>query len=287
MRKCTTEEFIKKAKEVHGDRYIYNDTTYTGGHSKVTVICKIHGNFEQTASNHLKGSNCPECSGNKRITTEGFIEKAQKVHCGKYTYKNTVVRNNRDKVTITCSEHGDFEQKVNNHLSGKGCPKCYGNSKLTTEDFIEKSKAAHGSTYDYSKVLYTTARSKVTIGCPIHGEFKQSAFKHYSGQGCPDCATTGFDPSKPAVLYYLSILGGTAYKIGITNRTVRGRMDRECKSTYSTIKIWEFEAGLDAYTKEQEILAAYKASKYAGDYLLKSGNTELFSYDVLNLDTHC
>ncbi len=43
--------------------------------------------------------------------------------------------------------------------------------KLTTEQFIEKSRQVHGNRYDYSKVNYINSRTKVTIICPKHGEF--------------------------------------------------------------------------------------------------------------------
>lgn len=287
MNRCSTEEFINKANKKHDNRYEYTKSIYTKTHDKVIITCKVHGDFSQIASNHLRGSNCPECSGTKRMTTESFTDKAHKVHCNKYTYTDTIILNNKDKVVITCPVHGNFEQKPSNHLVGKGCPKCYGNSKFTTNDFIQKSESMHGGKYDYSKVSYTTARSKVTIICPEHGEFQQSAFKHYSGQGCPDCAATGFDPSKPASLYYLSILGGTAYKIGVTNRSIEDRMEKEDSSTYTIVKVWTFEVGQEAYIKEQEVLKTYKTAKYTGDPLLKSGNTEMFSYDILNLEGTC
>jgi hypothetical protein len=59
--------------------------------------------------------------------------------------------------------------------------------KLTQEEFIKRSKAVHGNKYDYSKVNYINKTSKVTIICPIHGEFEQKAEDHYSGHGCKKC----------------------------------------------------------------------------------------------------
>jgi len=45
--------------------------------------------------------------------------------------------------------------------------------KLTTDEFIEKSKKIHGNKYDYSKVCYVNNRTKVCIICINHGEFNQ------------------------------------------------------------------------------------------------------------------
>lgn len=57
----STEEFITKAKEVHGDRYIYDLVDYRTAVKNVTIICPTHGEFEQLPNNHLRGYNCPSC----------------------------------------------------------------------------------------------------------------------------------------------------------------------------------------------------------------------------------
>jgi hypothetical protein len=57
----TTEEFIHKAKAVHGDKYDYSKVKYINNRIKVLIICPIHGDFEQKPSNHLQGQGCPTC----------------------------------------------------------------------------------------------------------------------------------------------------------------------------------------------------------------------------------
>ena len=52
-------------KEIHGDKYIYDKTKYTKTHDNITVICKIHGSFEISPSNHLNGEGCPKCNNSK------------------------------------------------------------------------------------------------------------------------------------------------------------------------------------------------------------------------------
>lgn len=59
--KVTTELFIKNAKEIHGDRYDYSLVSYSNKFGKVKIICKHHGIFIQSARNHLRGQNCPQC----------------------------------------------------------------------------------------------------------------------------------------------------------------------------------------------------------------------------------
>jgi hypothetical protein len=62
--------------------------------------------------------------------------------------------------------------------------------KKTTGQFIEGAKRVHGDRYDYSKTVYDGAYKKVTITCPVHGDFEQAATVHLSGCGCPKCSTT-------------------------------------------------------------------------------------------------
>lgn len=57
----TTEDFIKRAKEVHGDLYDYSKSIYLDSKSKVTINCKTHGSFYSIPSNHFKGQKCPKC----------------------------------------------------------------------------------------------------------------------------------------------------------------------------------------------------------------------------------
>lgn len=66
MRKLTTEEFIAKAKEVHGDLYDYSQTTYVNSRIKVGIICHKHGLFWQNPIGHLTGCKCEKCSYEQR-----------------------------------------------------------------------------------------------------------------------------------------------------------------------------------------------------------------------------
>ena len=62
--------------------------------------------------------------------------------------------------------------------------------KTKNEIFIEKAKKVHGDKYDYSKVEYVNAKTKVCIICPKHGEFWQTPNTHLSGKGCIHCGNT-------------------------------------------------------------------------------------------------
>ena len=188
MAKLTQEEFIAKAKAVHGDMYDYSLVDYKGNKTKIKIICPIHGVFEQTPNSHLMGRGCPHCFGKHKRTNETFIEAARKVHGDKYDYSLVDYKSNKTKVKIICPEHGVFEQTPNSHLHGGGCPYCAGNVKYTKETFIEAARKVHGDKYDYSLVDYKGNKTKVKIICPIHGVFEQIPFNHLRGTGCPYCA---------------------------------------------------------------------------------------------------
>lgn len=122
------------------------------------------------------------------MNTEEFIKKAVAKHGNRYDYSKVNYVNTFTPVCIICPEHGEFWQRPNNHLNGSGCPKCtkYRN-RYTTEEWVNKAKLIHGDKYDYSKVKYINAKTKVCIVCPEHGEFWISPDNHFIGQGCPVC----------------------------------------------------------------------------------------------------
>jgi hypothetical protein len=121
-----------------------------------------------------------------------FKEKGLIKHDGKYDYSLVFFNNIKDSIKIICPEHGLFEQRVDIHLKGEGCKKCYltkrgVGGRLNNNDFILKAKLIHGDTYNYSNTLYIKNNEYLTINCLIHGEFKQLAQSHLNGSGCPIC----------------------------------------------------------------------------------------------------
>lgn len=188
----TQEDFITRAKTVHGDKYTYEKSVFSRVADPITITCPIHGDFTVLANNFLRGHGCMKCSRGS-ITIEEFILEAKKVHGDKYSYDKTRYTKANDKVVITCPVHGDFEQIASNHLRGMGCRKCSmsklgAKRQITQSQFIEKAKAIHGDKYDYSLAVYTGVRNKVEIICPIHGSFHQVAGSHIiKGYGCKKC----------------------------------------------------------------------------------------------------
>ena len=193
-KKLTTESFIKKAHLVHGDRYDYSKVNYVGAKTKVVIICKEHGEFEQEPTNHLMGSGCIKCAGIHKSNIVEFVTRAKLVHGNKYDYSKVNYSTTNEKVSIICSTHGEFKQTPYGHLSGLGCKKCgykitADSTKISLSEFIERAVSVHNNAYDYSLVRYDTTKDKIKIRCNKHGVFEQECDSHLQGHGCPACGS--------------------------------------------------------------------------------------------------
>jgi Zn finger protein HypA/HybF involved in hydrogenase expression len=316
MKALSTTWFITKSKETHKNRFIYLLSDYKGKRSKVTITCRSHGVFTTDPRTHYTSPSggCKECGkisekrakqqvGNaqyrpnlgsfksmcnkSKYLDDTFITKANNVHNYKYTYILPVNFSNieKDKFTITCAEHGKFTQVVKNHLQGQGCPSCGMN--LRSKEFLQNLlyKRTPETTIASNKQFYKR-KEIVTFTCPVHGDQETKVYNLLRGGGCPKCSSPcGFQSDKPGYLYYVSVLSGTAYKIGITNKkNVLKRFSSTDRDVVEVLHVWKFPNGEDCRQKEKQILSKYKAYKYTGTSLLESGNTELFYKDILNLD---
>jgi len=194
-----TEIFIEKAIKIHGDRYEYSLVNYVNNTTKIKILCKMHGVFEQAPHGHLSGHGCPECGRlsvsayRTTSTVENFLKKAIEKHGNKYNYDKVVYKNTTTKIIITCPIHGDFEQIPDSHIR-MGCKRCSeienGKTKreLHAKEFVKKARAVHGNKYDYSKVEYYKATTPVIIICKKCGEFKTTPNCHLKGGNCPICS---------------------------------------------------------------------------------------------------
>lgn len=144
-RRSNTEEFIDKAKLVHGDKYNYDLVSYTHGRDSVSIVCPDHGVFHQMPEKHLSGNGCQECGRECRVGTytmdtidrytgvEGTLyhisiikngRKSEKVGVTKVGVRKRFARNSRNgyRIKIIDEIHGDIpfvfelEQKILDHM---------------------------------------------------------------------------------------------------------------------------------------------------------------------------
>ena len=149
--KWTYENFLKKAKEVHKEKYDYSLITkewwqenYKNTYTKIPIICPIHGIYWQQVGSHIREKHgCKLCGRIKNTETHKknkknklklniFLKKAKEAHGDKYDYslitkdwwKKNYNTSQSTSINIICKKHGIFKQKVFDHLQGSGCPTC-------------------------------------------------------------------------------------------------------------------------------------------------------------------
>lgn len=186
-KKLTTEEFIEKAKRVHGEEYDYSRVNYKNTKEKVIILCKKHGEFLQSPRDHLNGHGCTKCSGNKRsLTTGEFIKKAIKIHGDKYDYSKVNYKNADSKIKIICKKHGGFLQIPSDHLRGCGCSKCK-SSKLEeiVNSILEKMNLSFNN---YSKFKWLGKQNldvyieSLNLGIESQGAQHFIPVEHFGGE---------------------------------------------------------------------------------------------------------
>lgn len=285
--KTTTNDFILKARKIHGDKYEYSKVDYVKNSIKVTITCRVHGDYSQLPLAHLQGKGCLRCSGKKKITTPEFIQKAKLIHGDEYDYSQTVYENSRKKLSIRCGVHGEFTQRPDIHLNGHGCPDCAKtqrpiSNRLSTHEFIQKAKAVHGDKYDYSQSEYVDTKTKVLINCELHGDFNQQPPLHLQGSGCPGCAKRGFNPSMQGYLYILRATDKDVIKIGITNNP-KQRFNQLANCTPFGFNVIECYTVPGELTKSIESVSHEMGEPARLDNF--HGSTEWFKYDskLLNI----
>lgn len=235
------------------------------------------------------------------MTTQDFIKKAFLVHSTKYDYSETIYTTARNKLKVICNLHGEFTQRAHSHLQGKGCPSCGTMQRLkeriskrkSTEDFIKQAKLVHSDKYDYSITKYITAKTSLAICCPNHGVFKQIAYNHLNGTGCPKCATKGWSDKEWEILakkskyfeaYYLYVIEcwsnkESFIKVGKTFTNLSKRFTNSFPYQWKLLKIIEGDYKYISETERnlQKLIWEYKYTPK----LPFSGQTECFTIDSL------
>lgn len=218
-----------------------------------------------------------------------FFTKAMSKYGTKFSYEKTKYINNKTKIIVTCPMHGDFFITPNNFLSIKnnyGCIKC-GNiakgarNKKNTTTFIAEASKLHQNKYMYDKANYVDSHTKITITCPIHGDFEQKPHSHLQSHGCDKCAREANSISTrkaiaqncPITLYYIYIPELNIWKIGCTKNIQKRFTANSLPYSYEIIETTIFTDSREAYFIEGWILRHTIANKTTSYPEIK-GNTE-------------
>lgn len=267
---------VLMTSEYKGKVTLLHDFKCQCGHTWSTRLYKI-----------LSGQGCANCSINKRRLTSEYVNlKILEFESRGITLLGAFTESH-NKHSFRCFCTHEWTTTFNTVSSGKGCPRC--SKRIITDSDITIRFA------DFEKrgVLVlepykgkTNLKHKVKCLKKDCGTHWEATINNLSkGQGCPACNRTGFNIGKPAILYYLKFTyeNKDYYKIGITNNTVKSRYIRE-KLHYEIIFTVQFDKGAEAQKRERCIIEDNREFLYKGKWFLFSGNTELFTKDVLNLD---
>lgn len=264
-----TEEFIRRAKEVWGDRYLYDKVNHKGNKKKVIIICRKHGEFKSNAYDFLHGHGCPECAREtskeaRRKEQELFIAQCRAKHGDKYDYSQTIYKGCQQRITIICSIHGPFKQWPQNHLSGEGCKFCKIDlmKKLFSmgkDEFIRKARKVHGDKYDYSKVKYINNKTAVIVICPEHGQFLVAPQDHIQGgNGCPKCQSSK---------------GETKIRVFLENNSIKYQSQKRFKTSMAIGKRKVFI--VDFFIPEKKLIIEYNGEQHYRSKALWGGAKQL------------
>jgi formylmethanofuran dehydrogenase subunit E len=212
----TLDRFLKKANEIHGDKYDYgqvNENHIEGGGSKIPIHCHRCGyDWNPSIQDHINGrTGCPDCAGQVPWTLERFLDKAPLIHSDKYDYIQITeghIKNAHSIIPIHCKICGyDWNSTIHKHINSKtGCLECAGKVPWTLSRFKEKAEKVHGDKYDYSQINENHIHgkdSKVPVYCKqCEHDWQPTIHGHiYNQYGCPRCANHGM---KMTLTYFLS-----------------------------------------------------------------------------------
>lgn len=176
-KKKTTEEFKLEVQEKFGDTYILDKVHYINSHTKVTLICKKHGEFEITPTNLLHNNRgCPKCAKEKDKTEQLFLAFKEKViqkYGDIYDFYIEDYKNCKTKMPIYCRKHGVFYITPDKLLNEYGCLKCSKEKKQNEyqEKILSILLNKYGAIFSFDKTKIEGYDKEIIVTCNKHGDF--------------------------------------------------------------------------------------------------------------------
>jgi len=126
----TQDEYISMAEQIYKRQHTYEKTNYRFNKKRITITCKLHGDFEKLPRAYLLGKGCPTCDSMIRKTNHDqkqqslWLEQIKQKHGDKYDYKNAFPLDKKGRMKIICPIHGKFFTTPIGHIYGSGCYTC-------------------------------------------------------------------------------------------------------------------------------------------------------------------
>lgn len=298
------DDFLLRAREKHGDKYIYDLSEPLESNGYINYTCPDHGNIKQRINIHInRGCGCQKCGFISMIKLQSksidqFIDEARLVHGDTYDYPGDTINSGKDKrIRIICRTHGEFYQLPSNHLKGKGCRACgiiknTRNKKYSNEYAIKRLMNVHGGRYCYDETIYNGVENKIKIKCHNHGFFHQIYSHHAKGHGCKKCFMengAGFSRTSyidlcnrkyagKSNLYILKCFNESEvfYKVGITCGDIKYRYAKKSDMPYSFDVVYFISGEVGAIWNLEKSIHRSLRNKKHKPKINFSGETECF-----------
>ena len=204
--KLTTDEWVEKAKILHGDRYDYSKSIYRGRTAKITIICpvcgpiEVHAGFHVTKTPTRKPTGCNTCNRNRaaKSLTKSFdemVRDARAVHGDRYEYMEDTYVSARVQMKMVCPSHGEVTMIPDSHINKKSiCKECGKSvkSKRTLHERAQNSAARIAELSEHAvtleKASYVGQNFDCEMRCEKHGLFVRKPIQAIlTRHPCPSC----------------------------------------------------------------------------------------------------
>ena len=143
----------------------------------------------------------------KKLTTDELVKRFNIIHKNKFDYPLMICSNINSRIKIICPTHGEFKQRLSDHLYGHGCNLCAIDKNIALkrnnlQNLINRANMIHDNSYDYSLLNdHTSMQDIVDILCPKHGMFRKSMHSHINKKrGCKYCAIDKITDTKESFM---------------------------------------------------------------------------------------
>lgn len=198
----TYDRFIKRAHEIHGDKYDYSLITkehITGVMAYIPLRCKqCTKEWSPTINAHVNNKHgCPRCITNAPWTLKSIKERGEHIHGNKFNYDKVTedhVKGVGSQIPVTCNDCTyEWWPNIGNHFNhGYGCPSCSNKAPWTLGRFLQAANYLHGNKYNYIMITEQHIQniySRVPLICiKCNHQWAPTIHDHINGErGCPHC----------------------------------------------------------------------------------------------------
>lgn len=237
MSKALTHEEVEERLRLDGRGFFMRER-YINTNTKILFGCSEGHDWEARPDCILRGSGCPHCSSTAKKTPEEYRAELKQDGRGYEAVEDYV--NSKTPIMLRCPEGHEWKVKPRHIIRGRGCPHCSRKAKKTPEQYGDDLKQS-GRGY-VAVENYVNRDTPIIHRCSEGHEWSAKPSHILFGKGCPGCASYGFDPSKPAMLYVILHRlrdGRERVNIGITNRRLEDRYSKADRSTMR--EVWTYE----------------------------------------------